>query len=82
MRPFSHATIDRPLEATLFAQGYLGPARAEEWSRLIGREEAISACEMLSDERKRFLISRLSYWDEWSQKSWKDKGIIYTGDRE
>lgn len=42
----------------------LGPATAEDWSHVSGREAAIEKSALISEERKAFLTGRLAYWDD------------------
>lgn len=46
----------------------LGPLFAEPRSKIAGKSDAVSTNEYLSDVRKRFLLERMSYWDEWSKE--------------
>ncbi|MED3514397.1 DUF4263 domain-containing protein [Bacillus subtilis] len=57
----------------------LGPVFAEELNIINNKEEAILNTD-LTDERKKFLISRLKYWEDFGKK--KNKGLINTGDWE
>lgn len=58
----------------------LGPFYAEFWSLIRGKGEALEASPHLSDERRRFLVERWPYWDEWARR--EDKGMRSSGDRE
>lgn len=63
----------------------LGPRDAPDFSRLKNREAAINANNLISDERKRFLISRLAYWDTWANRPRSNSNrfeVIQTGDFE
>jgi hypothetical protein len=58
----------------------LGPNSADYHSFICGKEKAVDRNKLISNERKKFLISRIPYWDEWGMSG--DKGIINTGDKE
>lgn len=58
----------------------LGPVFSEEMSKIYGKAEAISNNNLISDDRKKFLLSRLSYWDEFGRMN--RQGIICTSDWE
>jgi hypothetical protein len=56
------------------------PHTADNLSTVDGFYEAIYSMKSTSEERKEFLRSRYSYWLDYGQS--KNKGIIYTSDRE
>lgn len=58
----------------------LGPLHSEYRARIINKEEAVANSPFMSEERKAFLKSRFSYWDDWVKNA--QKGIMNTGDRE
>ena len=58
----------------------LSPQLAEERSLITGREEAIDACSLFSDQRAIFIKRRLKYWDEWVRQD--TRGAMNTGDWE
>ncbi|MCB2300578.1 hypothetical protein [Clostridium tagluense] len=49
-------------------------------SKIYSKAEAISNNNLISNNRKRFLLSRLLYWDEFGRS--KGRGIISTSDWE
>lgn len=57
----------------------LGPATARSWSIVGGRERLVRANPLISQERKRFLIERLAYWDRYAEEG---EGIYSAGHRE
>lgn len=57
----------------------LGPVYAKELSKIDNKEEAINNSE-LSDMRKKFILSRLNYWEEFGGK--KSTNLINTDDWE
>ncbi len=57
-----------------------GPMLSDHWTDVRCREEAIQRCEWMCKARKRFLISRLEYWDQWAAVD--DKGFMTVGDEE
>lgn len=57
----------------------LGPVFAEEMSKIKGKEVALLNS-AISEERKRFLISRLKYWDDYGRST--QKGLQSTSDWE
>jgi len=58
----------------------LGPDFAAHHVRLTNRENAIRENPLITDERKRFLIGRLPYWDNWvkqpREKKWRLEDAI------
>lgn len=58
----------------------LGPVFAEEISVIYDKADAISKNDLISYERKEFLLSRLLYWDEYGRSQRCE--AIYTGDWE
>ena len=58
----------------------LGPNGADVHSIIRNKNEAIDACEWMLPERKEFLKSRFSYWEDWAKQ--EHKGTMCTGDRE
>jgi len=56
-----------------------GPLFAHERAKFRDREEALARSPYFSSERREFILSRMSYWDDWTQGR---QGIICTGDRE
>lgn len=46
----------------------LGPLDAKRLLIVDGMEEAISSAELMSDERKAFLLKRLPYWRTWARE--------------
>lgn len=57
----------------------LGPLFAHQRAQIRDKDIAVKNSPYFSAERREFFISRLPYWDKWSQKS---SGIICTADRE
>lgn len=58
----------------------LGP-NLSEYHSMIGNKEAVTEeNQLLSKERREFLVSRFSYWDEYGKIP--RKGLISTGDKE
>ena len=57
----------------------LDPGRAKSRARVYGKEEAVRANPLISEERKAFLAERIRYWDQWAQEP---EGIISSGDSE
>lgn len=55
----------------------LGPAWAVARSKIGGKAEAVERNRYLSEVRKRFLLERLPYWDEWARRD--DQGTINLG---
>ena len=45
----------------------VGPVFAKEMSGIHNKDEAIEKNNLISDERKQFLLSRLPYWDEYGK---------------
>ncbi len=45
-----------------------GPLFAHSLSKLKNREAAINGNNLISPERKRFLVDRLAYWDTWANR--------------
>ena len=61
---------DRSFIAITFPPTFrLGPANAEHVSLIREREAAINACELMSPERREFLVGRLDYWDSWAART-------------
>lgn len=58
----------------------LGPMVAEDYAIINDKENAVSNNELISKERKEFLIKRIPYWDEFGRK--EDKGTMSTSDFE
>ncbi len=58
----------------------IGPNVAEEFARIAGIPEAIQKNEWISEDRRRFLIERLPYWNTWA--GIPDHGFVCTGDWE
>lgn len=57
----------------------LGPAISEVLSTITNKEEAVSNSE-IENNRKKFLLNRLPYWEAFGRK--QSRGIINTGDWE
>lgn len=49
----------------------LGSMNADAYAFINGKEEAVKKNKYMSDERKKFLIERFKYWDDWSKKTQK-----------
>lgn len=45
----------------------LGPAHAEDWTRISEKDRAVRASAWLSEDRRAFLIERMPYWDAWGR---------------
>ncbi len=58
----------------------LGPMVAEEFAGIRNIDGAIELNEWISAERRRFLIERLEYWNNWARRD--HKGTMNTGDWE
>lgn len=58
----------------------LGPHLADDFAVFLNRDNAINSNQLISVERKKFLIKRLAYWDEWAKN--KPHGWVCNGDRE
>jgi hypothetical protein len=58
----------------------LGPWVAEDFARIGGLAEAINKNTWLTENRRKFLIGRLPYWNAWAKKP--SKGFINSGDWE
>lgn len=58
----------------------LGPMYAPFWQDVQNKREAIQRCEWMTEARKRFLLERIDYWDEWARKG--KIGWIDCGDEE
>ena len=56
------------------------PGLARERARLDNLDEAIDNNPYISEERKRFLIRRLEYWNNWANRS--EEGVINMADEE
>ena len=57
----------------------LGPKFADERKDVTEKDIAIRRSPYFSPERREFLLSRLSYWDDWSRSS---TGLMHSGDKE
>lgn len=72
-------------EAVAYPPTYvLRPALADNYSIVLGKEEAIDRCDWMTPERKEFIKSRFPYWQEWAQKVKGNalSGTMCTGDME
>jgi Shedu protein SduA, C-terminal len=58
----------------------LGPYASKTLVKMTGWEEAIGLNDLISDDRKNFLLSRLEYWRQWELQ--ERKGIVRSGDQE
>jgi len=58
----------------------LGPMVADDFARIAALPEAIQKNEWISEERRRFLVERLPYWNAWARTP--DHGTICTRDWE
>ncbi|MGO9275345.1 MAG: Shedu anti-phage system protein SduA domain-containing protein [Terriglobia bacterium] len=58
----------------------LGPMVAKAFARIDKMPEAIERNQWISGDRRRFLVERLAYWNEWAKL--EDSGVICTGDWE
>jgi hypothetical protein len=58
----------------------LGPKVADDFARIAALPEAIQKNEWISEERRRFLVERLPYWNAWARNP--DHGTICTRDWE
>jgi hypothetical protein len=45
----------------------LSPHVAMDWQHIRGKEEAAKASPWLTEERRKFLIRRFAYWDQWAK---------------
>jgi hypothetical protein len=64
---------------TFPATATMGPATASSWALVHGLPKAIKRNPQITPERKRFLIKRLDYWNEYARD---DGGIFRPRDRE
>jgi hypothetical protein len=55
----------------------IGPNVAEDFARIDGLREAILHNEWISEDRRRFLVERLPYWNGWA--AGPDRGSICSG---
>lgn len=58
----------------------LGPNVAEGLARIAGKQDAVLGSPYFTDERRAFMVERLTYWDNWVQTG--SKGIRNLGHRE
>src|SRR5205809_3723179 len=47
----------------------LSPYVAPDFAKITGKEQAARRSTWLSPQRRKFLLSRLAYWDDWAQSS-------------
>jgi Domain of unknown function (DUF4263) len=59
----------------------LGPAHAEAWSLVVGKEAAVERSPWMSPQRKAFMRRRFSYWDAWARTR-DHPGLTRLSDRE
>ena len=55
----------------------ISPSTAEQYAMVAGKEQAIVRNRYLSEERKRFLVDRFKYWDEWVQNTPREQRKIF-----
>lgn len=60
----------------------LSPALAHERLVIQEKDKAIERNPWLSPERRKFLLERLPYWDNWARSGAADGTVISSGDRE
>lgn len=53
----------------------LGPGNAKDLARLDGLSDVINQSDLIGDERRRFLLARLPYWQQLGEKSLLGKGL-------
>jgi hypothetical protein len=58
----------------------LGPNLADYRSIIKNKESAVIKNDLITRERKEFLLKRIPYWDKWAQSDMK--GVIQTSDEE
>jgi len=58
----------------------IGPSVARSLARIDRVAEAIQENAWISEERRRFLIGRIPYWNSWARNP--DRGFVHAGDWE
>jgi hypothetical protein len=54
----------------------LNPTYVEDWTLIRGRDQVIQANEMISPERKAYLLERLAAWDAWAAQRGEDGSLM------